>query len=75
MGFTVSNIDTIFISHMHLDHIGGLIGLLETACIFNQHKHYDVYGPPGIKEYIEFNFKATFTPLAPNIYIHEYQVQ
>ncbi|MGQ9551988.1 MAG: ribonuclease Z [Candidatus Bathycorpusculaceae bacterium] len=43
----------IFISHMHGDHILGLPGLLQTMALLDREKRLDVYGPPGIRRFLE----------------------
>lgn len=43
----------IFISHFHGDHILGLTGLLMTLSQFSREKPLELYGPPGIKKFIE----------------------
>jgi ribonuclease Z len=43
----------VFISHMHGDHVLGLPGLLQTMALLDREKKLDVYGPPGIKRFLE----------------------
>ncbi|MEM3623481.1 MAG: ribonuclease Z [Candidatus Bathyarchaeia archaeon] len=43
----------IFITHMHGDHVLGLPGLLQTMALLDREKRLDVYGPPGIKHFLE----------------------
>jgi ribonuclease Z len=43
----------VFISHMHGDHVLGLPGLLQTMALLDRERKLDVYGPPGIKGFIE----------------------
>jgi ribonuclease BN (tRNA processing enzyme) len=52
-----SSISKLFITHMHGDHILGLPGLLLSAQqtqsqIKSQHKSLQIYGPPGLYNYI-----------------------
>ncbi|TXT53742.1 MAG: Ribonuclease Z [Candidatus Thorarchaeota archaeon] len=42
----------IFISHMHADHILGLPGLLLRMSLLDRMRPLDVYGPPGIVDFI-----------------------
>ncbi|MGQ9507155.1 MAG: ribonuclease Z [Candidatus Bathycorpusculaceae bacterium] len=43
----------IFITHMHGDHVLGLPGLLQTMALLDREKRLDIYGPPGIKRFLE----------------------
>ena len=43
----------IFVSHMHGDHVLGLPGLLQTMALLDRERKLDVYGPPGIKRFLE----------------------
>jgi ribonuclease Z len=43
----------IFITHMHGDHVLGLPGLLQSMSLFNRKKKLQIYGPPGIKLFLE----------------------
>ncbi|MEO1132897.1 MAG: ribonuclease Z, partial [Cyanobacteria bacterium J06639_1] len=47
------SIRRIFITHMHGDHIYGLPGLLSTCGMSNPPEAIDVYGPPGLKNYLD----------------------
>ena len=46
-GANFRNIDTIFITHPHSDHTGGLGGLMGTIFDANRTSPVGVYGPPG----------------------------
>src|SRR6202795_2656624 len=46
-GLTIRDIDTIFITHPHSDHTGGLGGLLSTEYDFQRTNPVTIYGPPG----------------------------
>ena len=43
----------VFVSHMHGDHVLGLPGLLQTMALLDRERKLDVYGPPGIKRFLE----------------------
>ncbi len=58
----IRQIGTIFITHAHSDHTGGLPSLLQTAYDENRKAPTDIYGPPGtdilvnaIKPYLAVN--------------------
>ena len=48
----------IFVTHMHGDHVLGLPGLLQTMALLDREKKLDIYGPPGIKCFLE-NIRET----------------
>ena len=60
-----TKITKIFISHMHADHVLGLIGFLTSrSFLLNKGDNkLTIYGPVGIKDYIEYNLKATSATL------------
>jgi ribonuclease Z len=43
----------ILISHMHGDHVLGLPGLLQTMALMDRQKKLEIYGPEGIKQFLE----------------------
>jgi ribonuclease Z len=43
----------VFISHMHGDHVLGLPGLLQTMALLDRQKKLEVYGPEGIRQFLE----------------------
>ena len=43
----------IFISHLHGDHVFGLIGLLTSFCLKRRTEKLDIFSPPGLREMIE----------------------
>jgi ribonuclease Z len=51
-GISRAEIDHIFISHLHADHIIGLLGLLTTFAADKRKDPLAVYAPEGLQEYI-----------------------
>jgi len=49
----------IFISHLHGDHVFGLVGLISTFSLLNRESELHVYGPKGIKEIITLQLKLS----------------
>ena len=43
----------VFITHLHGDHVLGLPGLLQTMSLMGRTKKIEVYGPVGIKKFVE----------------------
>ena len=62
VGISIREIGTIFITHAHSDHTGGLPGLLQTSYDESRKEPTDIYGPPGtdilvnaVKSYLSVN--------------------
>lgn len=49
----VSQLRRIFITHMHGDHIYGLMGLLASCGLAGNPDRIDIYGPPKLEEYLK----------------------
>ena len=47
----------IFVTHMHGDHVLGILGLLQTMAMKNRTEPIEIYGPTGIDEFISANIK------------------
>lgn len=54
-----TNINHIFISHLHGDHVFGLIGLLSSFQLLGRKDTIYIYGPIGIKKFIETQLNLT----------------
>lgn len=52
-----SKIDTILISHLHGDHVNGLMGLLGTLALNGRSKALTIIGPAPIKQFVEKNMQ------------------
>ena len=61
----------IFISHMHGDHILGLPGLLQTMALLDRERKLEIYGPSGIKRFIEAIKETVQFVLTFPVEIHE----
>ncbi|PHR74086.1 MAG: ribonuclease Z [Lutibacter sp.] len=66
-----SKIKHIFISHLHGDHIFGLIGLISTFRLLNRNAKLHVYGPKGIKEFIVTQLRLSHSFAGYPIEFHE----
>lgn len=60
-------INKIFITHMHGDHIFGLPGLLSSRSFQGGEDKVVVYGPKGIKEYIQTSLRLSESKLSYTI--------
>jgi ribonuclease Z len=47
----------ILITHLHGDHIGGLTGLMQTMSMLKRSRALDIYGPKGVKGFINSTIK------------------
>lgn len=56
-------IEKIFITHLHGDHIYGLPGLLGSRSFQGGDEPVEIYGPPGIKEFVETILRISRTHL------------
>lgn len=52
-GLEFTSIDTLFISHHHLDHIGGLFSLIGRRYQVRAPNVLTIYGPPGTKAIVD----------------------
>ncbi len=49
---SLSQLTRIFITHMHGDHVYGLMGLLSSMGLAGNPHRIDIYGPAGLEEYV-----------------------
>jgi ribonuclease Z len=66
-----SRIDHIFISHLHGDHVYGLVGLVSTYMLLNRTSDLHIYGPKGIKEIITLQLRLSSSWTTYGLYFHE----
>ncbi len=66
----VSQISRIFITHMHGDHIFGLMGLLASCGLAGNTQRIDIYGPPGLDAYLQNCRKYSQTHFSYPIEVH-----
>ncbi len=66
-----SRIRRVFISHLHGDHVFGLIGMISSFALLHRKKELHVYGPKGIKKLITTQLKLTKSWVDFPLYFHE----
>ncbi|HPQ88636.1 MAG TPA: ribonuclease Z [Candidatus Mcinerneyibacteriales bacterium] len=68
-----SKIRSIFISHVHGDHLFGLMGLLTTLSLNGRDIPLSLYGPEGLGEYVAFNLRFIRGDLLYPLHIQEFR--
>ena len=66
----VSQITRIFVTHMHGDHIYGLMGLLASCGMAGNPSRIDIYGPPKLDEYLKACGRYSQTHFSYPIKVH-----
>lgn len=62
-GVNINKLQNIFITHLHGDHLFGLPGLLSSLSLAGKNDGINLYGPAGLKAYIEMNLQVSNTYL------------
>lgn len=65
-----SQIRRIFITHMHGDHIFGLMGLIASCGLAGNAQPIDIYGPPALKDYLKACEKYSYTHIFHRVKVH-----
>ena len=68
-----SQIKRIFITHMHGDHIFGLMGLLASCGLAGSAQTINLYGPEGLAEYLHACAKYSYIHFSNRIQVHTVQ--
>ncbi|WP_313954455.1 ribonuclease Z [Anabaena subtropica] len=66
----ISQLSRIFITHLHGDHIFGLMGLLASCGLAGNVQRVDIYGPSGLNEYIQAASRYSHTHFSYPIKVH-----
>lgn len=66
----ISQLTRIFITHMHGDHVFGLMGLLATCGLAGNPSQINIYGPPKLDEYLRACSRYSHTHFSYPISIH-----
>ncbi|NUN11302.1 ribonuclease Z [Candidatus Micrarchaeota archaeon] len=62
-GANYGSIDCVFITHLHADHFLGVFGLVQTMGLNGRKEELKIFGPKGIKSFLESVF--SLKPLQP----------
>lgn len=66
----ISQLSRIFITHMHGDHIFGLMGLLASCGLAGNAQRIDLYGPPELEDYIKACRRYSQTHFSYPVKVH-----
>jgi ribonuclease Z len=61
----------IFVTHMHGDHVLGLPGLLQTMALLDRQRKLELYGPSGLKRFLECIRETVQFVLTFEVEVHE----
>ena len=67
----ISHVSRIFITHLHGDHLFGLMGLLATCGLAGQGQEIHLYGPDGLEDYVRMSAELSRTTLSDTLKIHK----
>lgn len=70
---STGKLESVFITHLHGDHYYGLLGLLSTKKLDVALKPLNIYGPQGIKNYLECCMDVSYEHLGYKLNIIEYK--
>lgn len=70
-GLGFAPLRAVFISHLHGDHITGLIGLLMSLQMAGREEPLVLYGPPGLQDYVACNRRTLGTGFAYSLEVQE----
>ncbi len=66
----IQQINQVFISHLHGDHFFGLVGLLSTMHLLGRRAELHIFGPKGLDEIVEIQFRNAGSHLSFNMVFH-----
>lgn len=69
----VSQLSRIFVTHMHGDHIFGLMGLLASCGLAGNPQQIDIYGPPDLQDYLKACRRYSQTHFTYPVKVHTVQ--
>jgi len=71
-GVKRSRIHSIFIGHLHGDHLYGIAGLLSTMHLDGREEPLNVFGPEGIRNYLNASFRTADLQFTYNLKVQEF---
>jgi ribonuclease Z len=70
-GLRPGRLNRIFITHMHGDHVIGIMGLLMTMELSGRQRPIELYGPPALGDYVATSTRLLSTGFRYPIMFHE----
>jgi ribonuclease Z len=70
-GLRHGRLSRIFITHMHGDHVIGIMGLLMTMELSGRERPIELYGPPALADYVATSTRLLSTGFSYPIIFHE----
>ena len=70
-GIRRNRINQIFISHLHGDHVFGLMGILTSFSLSGRKKRLHIFSPAGLEEMIEVQVRLSHSKLSYPLEFHE----
>jgi ribonuclease Z len=70
-GLRHGRLSRVFITHMHGDHVIGLMGLLMTMELSGRERPIELYGPPALADYVTTSSRLLSTGFRYPIIFHE----
>jgi ribonuclease Z len=70
-GLRHGRLSRVFITHMHGDHVIGIMGLLMTMELAGRDRPIELYGPPALAEYVTVSARLLSTGFRYPIIFHE----
>nr|ARW68626.1 ribonuclease Z [Palisada sp.] len=69
-GSKINNLSKIILTNLHISNISGLLGLLSSLNLIGRTKSLHLYGPTGLKYYLDCGKKYSRTNFNYVIYLH-----
>ncbi|MBI5398712.1 ribonuclease Z [Candidatus Woesearchaeota archaeon] len=70
-GINRNRVTKILVSHWHGDHVGGMLGLIQTIANKETNPKIDVYGPPKSKQFVDHMIKSCIFDVQIDLRVHE----
>ena len=70
IGFKINNLSKIILTDLHINNVSGLLGLLSSLNLIGRTKSLHLYGPIGLKYYLDLGKKYSRTNFNYIIYFH-----